>query len=269
VPAEGAGGTMAVAKGVKAGYVLFDSWYAWPAVINQIRHIDEKLHVICRLKNTKTLYGYKGRKYRLGELYRKVKKDLIKSKRADLLLKRVKVKMPGTDDPVVIVFAKGYQEPEETDVKGKKRQKQPKWVAFLSTDTKLQATTIIKKYTRRWICELFFKESKKLLHLGKDPSNSFHAQVFATTISFLRYAVLAYLNEKENDISFGLLFEKIADESATITYAIRIWEFFRGLFEVSLSKIFSLFENEDDFQSFFNALYNAVAKSFPQSGWET
>ena len=259
----------AVAKGVKAGYVLFDSWYAWPVVINQIRHIDEKLHVICRLKNTKTLYEYKGRKYRLGELYRKVKKELVKSERADLLLKRVKVKMPGTDYPVVIVFAKGFQEPEETDVKGKRHQKQPKWVAFLSTDTKLQAPTIIKKYTLRWTCELFFKESKQLLHLGKDPSNSFHAQVFATTISFLRYAVLAYLNEKENHVGFGLLFEKIADESATITYAVRIWEFFRGLFEVSLSKIFSLFEIEDDFQSFFNVFDNVVAESIPHLGWET
>lgn len=259
----------AVAKGIKAGYVLFDSWYAWPVVINQIRNIDEKLHVICRLKDTKTLYEYKKKKYRLGELYRKVKKDLVKSKRTGLLLKRVKVKMPGADDPVVIVFAKGYQEPEETDVKGKKREKQPKWIAFLSTDIQLQAPTIIKKYTRRWTCEVFFKESKQLLHLGKDPSNNFRAQVFATTISYLRYAVLAYLNEKENKIGLGPLFEDIADESATITYASRIWEFFRGLFKVSLSKIFALFDIEDDFHSFFNVFDNAVVDSIPHLGWET
>jgi hypothetical protein len=259
----------AVAKGIKAGYVLFDSWYAWPVMINQIRQIDAKLHVICRLKNTKTLYEYRNRKYRLGELYQRVKKDLVKSKRTGLLLKRVKVKMPGADDPVVIVFAKGYQEPEETEEKGKRRPKKPKWVAFLSTDRKLQAPTIIKKYTRRWTCEVFFKESKQLLHLGKDPSNSFRAQVFATTISYLRYAVLAYLNEKENHVGFGPLFEDIVDESATITYAGRIWEFFRGLFEVSLSKIFTIFEIEDDFQSFFNIFDSAVADSIPHLGWET
>ena len=125
----------AMNNGVKAGYVLFDSWYAWPTVINQIRNIDDQLHVVCRLKNSKTLYRYKRKKYRLGELYQKVKKDLIKSKRTGLLLKRVTVNMPSTDESVVIVFARGYQEPEEADVNGKKREKQSKWVAFLSTDT--------------------------------------------------------------------------------------------------------------------------------------
>ena len=141
--------------------------------------------------------------------------------------------MPGSVDPVIIVFVKGCSEPEESEVKGKKKRKEPKWAAVLSTDTHLHASTVIKKYARRWACEVFFKESKQLLSLGKDASNSFQSQVCATTISFIRYAVINYLNEKEQHIGLGPLFEELADKTATFTYAQRIWQFFKGLFEIS------------------------------------
>jgi len=59
----------AVFHGITAGYVLFDSWYSWPGFISAIREISKDLHVICRLKNTKVRYGYRGKQYRLSELY--------------------------------------------------------------------------------------------------------------------------------------------------------------------------------------------------------
>ena len=257
----------AVSQGLQAGYVLFDSWYAWPAFIMAIGKIQKGLHVICRLKDSKVLYEYKGKKYRLSALYQKVKKDLSKNKRTGLFLKKVRVTMSGK--PVIIVFVKGYNEPEESTVKGKKKSKEPKWVAFLSTHTDLQAATVIKKYTRRWACEVFFKESKQLLALGKDASNSFHSQVCATTISFMRYAVINYLNEKEHHMGVGPLFQELADETATFTYAQRIWQFFKGLFEISFSKIFELFEIEGDFHSFFDTLNQSVCRFAPIQGCES
>jgi hypothetical protein len=257
----------AVSNGLQAGYVLFDSWYAWPSFIQAIRKVKKELHVICRLKDSKVLYEYKGKKYQLSALYQKVKKELSKSKRTGLLLKRVKVTMSG--EPIIIVFVKGYSQPEESEVKGRKKKKAPKWVAFLSTNTSLQAATVIKKYTKRWTCEVFFKESKQLLSLGKDASNSFQSQVCATTISFMRYAVINYLNEKEHNMGVGPLFEELADETATFTYAHRIWQFFKGLFEVSFSKIFELFEIEDDFQTFFDTLNQSVSHLAPVQGCET
>lgn len=172
-------------------------------------------------------------------------------------------------DPIIIVFVKGYNEPEESAVKGKKKKKEPKWVAFLSTHTSLQAATVIKKYTKRWACEVFFKESKQLLSLGKDASNSFQSQVCATTISFIRYAVINYLNEKEHYMGVGPLFEELADKTATFTYAQRIWQFFKGLFQISFSKIFELFEIEDDFQSFIDTLNQSVCRFAPIKGCET
>ena len=259
----------AYARGIRAGYVLFDSWYAWPGFINSIRKINKTLHVICRLKDTKVLYDYKGKKYRLSELYQKVKSGLKKDSRTGLLLKRIIVTLPGSNENVLIVFSKGYREPEEDTVKGSKKVKEPKWVAFLSTNPKLHSSTVIKKYTKRWTVEVCFKECKQLLELGKDQCMDFNAQVFSTTMSFLRYSFLNFLNEQEKLPTLGTLFHQLVDESAIISYAQRLWGFFRGLFRVSFAKIFDLFDIEENFSSYFNALTEVLCVSAPVQGCET
>jgi len=256
-------------RDIRAGYVLFDSWYAWPVFINSIRKINKTLHVICRLKDTKVLYEYKGKKYRLSQLYQKVKSGPKKDSRTGLLLKRVIVTLPGSDQNVSIIFSKGYREPEHDTVKGLKKAKDPKWVAFLSTNLKLHASTVIKKYTKRWTVEVCFKECKQLLELGKDQCMDFNAQVFSTTISFLRYNFLNFLNEQEKFSTLGSLFQQLADESAVISYAQRLWDFFRGLFQVSFATVFDIFNIEEDFSSYFNALTEALAVSAPIQGCET
>ena len=259
----------AINCGIVPGYVLFDSWYAWPVLINGIREINKSIHVICRLKDGNLRYEYKGNKYTLSELYQKVKKGLKKDVRTGLLLMRVTVKLPKSDDEAVIVFSKGYCEPKINTTNGKKKKKELKWVAFFSTNTSLHSSTIIKKYIKRWPIEVCFKECKQLLDLGKDQSNNFDAQVFATTASFLRHNLLSFLNETENYSTLGSLFEHLADDSAVISYAHRLWDFFQGLFRVSFSKIFQLFKIEDDFQSYVDALTEALTGFTPFQGCET
>jgi len=259
----------AVNSGIVPGYVLFDSWYAWPKLINAICKIKKSIHVICRLKDSNVQYEYKGKKYKLSALYQKVKSQLKKDKRTGLLLKRVSVKLPQSDQTAVIIFSRGYCEPEIDKPKGSKKKKEPKWVAFLSTDSQLHASTIIKKYTKRWPIEVCFKECKQQLGLGKDQSNDFNAQVFATTVSFLRYNLLNYLNKVENYATLGELFEQIADASAVTTYAHRLWDFFRGLFLVSFSTIFDLFKINEDFQHYLDALTESLTELAPFKGCET
>lgn len=259
----------AVNCGIFADYVLFDSWYCWPKVIHAICKIKDGLHVICCVKQSNVSYLYKGKKYKLSELYQKVKHQLKKDKRTDLFLKRVTVKLAEFDQTVAIVFSKGYCEPDLDDSKGKKKKKKYKWSAFLSTDTTLHAATIIMKYTKRWPIEVCFKESKQLLELGKDQSNDFNAQVAATTLSFLRYNLLNYLNHAENHGTLGSLFEHIADASAVKTYAHRLWDFFRDLFMISFSKIFDTFQIDEDVLSYIEALTDALKGLEPFQGCDT
>ncbi len=108
-----------------------------------------------------------------------------------------------------------------------------------------------------------------MLGLGKDQSNDFNAQVFATTATFLRYNLLNYLNKVKNYATLGKLFEHIADSSAVTTYANRLWEFFRGLFLVSFSTIFDLFKINEDFQCYLDALIESLTGVTPFQGCET
>jgi hypothetical protein len=258
-----------VNAGIIPGYVLFDSWYSWPVFINGIRKIGHNIHVVCRLKDSKVLYEYKDKPYRLSELYQKVKHQFKKDVRTGLLLARMNVKMSGSENEVTIVFSKNYKEPEIEPAKGRKKNKQDKWAAFLSTDTNLHASSIIKIYVKRWPVEVCFKECKQMLSLGKEQSNDFNAQVFSTMASFLRYNMLMYLNEKENYSTLGELFAHLVDDSALITYADRLWDFFRGLFAVSFLKIFDLFKIEEGFHTYLDALSESLTTFTPLQGCET
>ena len=65
--------------------------------------------------------------------------------------------MSGIYESIIIAFVKGFNESKEPAFRGKKNQKKPQWVAFLSTDIGLQACTFITKYTKRWACDILFK----------------------------------------------------------------------------------------------------------------
>ncbi len=259
----------AVSKGIVPGYVLFDSWYAWPSFINSIRNVDPRVHVVCRLKQSRVQYEYNGTFYTLGSLYQKTKARMKKDHKTGLTMTRVTVSMPDSDEDVVIVFTKGYKEPELDETGGKKKEKQSKWAAFLSTDTSLHASTIIRKYIRRWPIEVCFKECKQMLELGKDQANDFQSQIAATTISFLRYNLLNYLNETENYQTLGGFFDILTDEMAVVTYAQRLYGFFMGLFQVGISKIFELLGLEGDFQSYVDIITGQLSCLSPFRGCET
>jgi len=254
--------------GIRAGYVLFDSWFAWPETIQAIRNIDPALHVICRLKRSKVRYLYQGKPYTLEDLYQKIRHRMRKDARLGILCKRMSVQLTDGGPTVALVFTRGYQEPEQPA--GARKNKKPHWVAFLSTDTSLQSSTIIKKYTKRWTVEVFFKECKQLLGLGKEQAQEFNAQVFSVSAVWLRYNLLSYLNHNENyPDTLGVLFDQIADASSLVTYSQRLWEFFSGLFRISFATLFDLFKIEEDFPSYVDVIGQALSDFLPLRGCET
>ena len=62
----------------------------------------------------------------------------------------------------------------------------------------------------------------------------------------MRYSLISFLNETELHSTLGRLFETLVDDTAVITYAQRLWDFFQGLFKTSFSKIFDLFNIKDE-----------------------
>jgi hypothetical protein len=211
----------ALAKGIPASSLLIDAWFTSPKFFKQAPEIG--LHVIGRLKNNKTRYLHEGRWLRLCELYDTVKYTMRKDPELGCPVSAVAVRcrngVTGT-----IVFVKGYREPAVAPVAGAYTKAEPKWAALFSTDPTLSARQIVKKYILRWSIEVFFKEAKQRLGLGKEQSRSFAAQVFSTTQAFLRYSILAYLLEREPaDSTIGDMFHQIEHETGTLTFSDRNW----------------------------------------------
>jgi len=54
-----------------------------------------------------------------------------------------------------------------------KPSRRGKWTLLLTTDLKLNFEEAYKIYSRRWQIEVFFKEGKQYLGLGKNQSQDF------------------------------------------------------------------------------------------------
>jgi hypothetical protein len=255
--------------GIRARYVLTDSWFTVRSFITDVRSVDENLHFIGRVKNSKQLYLYKEQSYTLGELYKKFRRSLKKDKHMNLKVRKVIVEMNGYGD-VAIIFARGYKKP---DIQGKEsdtKQCEKKWVAFLSTDVDITARELIENYIQRWSIEVFFKEAKQMLGLGKDQCRHFTGQIFATMMSCLRYSVLGFLNQKENYFdTTGTLFEQQSDALKMICYAKRLWDFFMDLIRFAFEKLFELLEIDYSYTDIIDVLDRQIADLFDFQGCET
>ena len=257
----------ALAKGIPSSYLLVDAWFASPKFFKDAKALG--LHTIARLQNDKARYLYEGKWLRLSTLYDSVKPTLIKDKELSCLLiglpTRCRNGLQGT-----IVFVKGYKEPDVDMLAGSKKFPEPKWVAIFSTDGKLRAREVVKKYILRWSIEVFFKEAKQRLGLGKDHSRSFAAQVFSTTQAFVRYSMLAYLLEHEpSHHSIGDMFHKMAQEAATVTYFERLWAYFSMILRRCLQILDSFLDPGSEFRYYIEAISNALHDMKPLRGCET
>jgi hypothetical protein len=72
-----------------------------------------------------------------------------------------------------------------------KRGVNGKWHTLITTDTSLKFVKVIEIYSIRWSIEVFFKETKQLLGLGKPQSTNFDVQIAQTTIVFVQYLLIS------------------------------------------------------------------------------
>lgn len=199
--------TQAQAMGITAKYLLFDSWFAYPAVI--LRAVEHSMHVVCMLKAVpKVRYEYEERRLTLKELYAALRKRRGRAKILASVIVTIGQDAKGNPVPVKIVF-----------VRDRNRSRQ--WLALLSTDTSLSDDEVIRIYGKRWDIECFFKVSKSHLRLAKELQGRTYDQMFAhTTIVFTRYIMLTTAARDEQDPrTIGALFFDCCDELDDIRFA--------------------------------------------------
>jgi len=195
---------------IPAKYVLFDSWFSSPSSLHAVKDIG--YDVIAMVKKTpKMFFQYNGKDMSLPSIYNLNKKRRGRSKY--LLSVIVDVIKDGESIPAKVVYVRN-------------RNKRKEYLCLISTDTTLDEDEIIRIYGKRWDIEVFFKVCKSHLALAKEfQGRSYDMQVAATTIVFLRYAMLAIETRKnQDDRTLGDLFYLLKEEMADIklSYSLMI-----------------------------------------------
>jgi hypothetical protein len=223
-------------RGIKAKYLLMDSWYGLPAIIRSVKPL---IDVICRVKDTPKIYYYQGGKaVTLSQIYRKMKK--YRGKANIKGSETVEVINCGVTIPVKIVYVKN-------------RNEKKKWIGILSTDITLSDEEIVRIYGKRWDIEVFFKTIKQFLNLNKEIElRSYDGMIAHISIVMLRYIFLSVEQRKSvDDKTLGGLFLEMIEEMKDITIfealnriLVLVFEQIRELDDISketIDKIFDIF----------------------------
>ncbi len=188
----------AVSNGIIADYVITDSWFTcWELVRTTIENNMQEMGMFSKVR---TLFLFNKRNLTYKEIRQLSRKKVKRNRRYNLYYIRVVVQWNG--QPVVLYFTR--------------KGKNGKWKTILSTDLTLNFNKTIEIYQLRWSIEVFFKETKQLLNLGKSQSHDFDAQIADTTITMIQYIFLALRSRIEKYESIGKLYENTKAETLEI-----------------------------------------------------
>ena len=199
----------ALKNGIEAEYLLIDSWFFNNKIIKASQQYNLKLigqwkkgnqRIIVNNKETnlKTLVSACERKSKKGKYSRKFKSNYFE---------------------FIIEFKGVLLKIFITKFKNNK-----KWNVVATTDLSLNFNTTIKYYSIRWSIEVYFKEAKQLLNVGKNQSTCFDSQIAMITIVNLQYIMLALDKRFNSYETIGKLFEKAKYNMIQSTIAERVIE---------------------------------------------
>jgi hypothetical protein len=240
----------AFSKGVKAEYLLVDSWFTCEELI---RFIFEKPAIyflgMCKMGNAK--YEYNGKLYSAKQLLNRCKRTM-KAKRSRYISARYYVIEVGYKHMMVRLYFSQYGN-------------QKTWNLLLTDNLHLSYDKAIKIYQIRWGIEVFFKEAKQYLRLGKCQSNDFDAQIADISIVMMTYIMLSLKRRFQAYETIGGAFREVQHELIEETLAERLW----GLFIEILTSVFSILEIDPDVlidlmlkdDRFENSFVNFLAES--------
>ena len=216
----------AIYRGLRVDYVLVDSWFTCDALIQAIRSVkDKEVHLIGMYKFAKTKFEYQGKSL----THAQINNMLGKPRRCRSLgyqYKQARVLYQGVE--ICLFFSR--------------RGKNDKWKVLLTTDTKLTFKGLIGHYQVRWVVEVFYRESKQLLNLGRCQSSNFDAQVAETTISMIAYLLLTLRFRYDNYEAKGALYRSMNADVLRETLDRRLW----GLFIELVCSVCEVLEMDAD-----------------------
>ena len=209
------------ANGIKARYVLFDSWFASPKMFAALKR--QHLIGIGMLKRTKkTYYRYRGRQYTVRTLYQRLRQS-SRHPRANYLYSCV-VKADTAKLPLRLVFVA-------------KRHQANNYLVLATTQINLTPAAIIKLYSRRWQIENYFKAAKQYLRLDQTQIQDYDGLCAHMCLSMMTYDLLAWQQRRQpDDPTIGDIFYQLDTLLPIIDLATAIGQLLVALTNLKTAK---------------------------------
>ncbi len=212
-------------------YILIDSWFTCLSLIKKLLRVNDKVHIIGMYKYNSMVKIQEN--HRTIKQLRKSKKGIKRSRKTGFYY----MSFIGEIDGVILkIFLS-------------RRGKNGAWHTIISTNTKLTFNEMIAIYNIRWTIEVFFKETKQLLGLGKCQSTNFDVQIAQTTITMIQYLLIslkyraeAYetINGLFKDLKQDFIEHKLNERILAVIIELLVFLESLGLifdFEVTISKL--------------------------------
>lgn len=179
---------------ITVDYILIDSWFTTVSLINKLLKVNSSVHIIGMYKyNSKV--KIEGKESSIKQL-RKSKKGIKRSRKTGFYYMSFIGEIDGVSLKVFL----------------SRRGKNGAWHTIISTDTSLTFNKMVSIYNIRWTIEVFFKEAKQLLGLGKCQSTNFDVQIAQTTITMIQYLLMSLKHRVEAYETINGLFKDLKQD---------------------------------------------------------
>jgi len=179
---------------ISVDYILIDSWFTTVTLLNKLIGVNSSVNIIGMYKyNSKVIIG--DRERTIKQL-RNSKKGIKRSRLTGFYHMSFIGEINGLTLKVFLT----------------RKGKNGAWHTIISTDTSLSFNRMIEVYNIRWSIEVFFKEVKQLLDLGKSQSTNFDVQVAQTTITMIQYLLISLKYRMEAYETINGLFKDVKQD---------------------------------------------------------
>jgi hypothetical protein len=214
--------------GLRASYVLMDSWFTSSQMIREIRKTaGGAMHVIGLVKLGNQKYTIEGKLMHIRQIILSMER-----KHAHYCRKYkshyIKVRTSVDSQPVVLYFIRyGHQS---------------RWHLLLTSQTELNFVQTFELYQIRWNIEVLFKEAKQYLGLGSCQARNFDAQIADCTLTFITHTVLTLHKRFSDYETLGELFRQVQKDSLFLT----LWERILPLIAKMIEALSEIMERTPD-----------------------
>ncbi len=237
--------------GLPVDYVLTDSWFACMELIKAVRALLKgTVHYLGMVVMNRHKFDYKGKSYTTSGLIALLeRKTSHYSRKFKCRYIDVTVHFQDVDLRLFLI---------KYGTKGNFR-------AVLTTNLKLNFAEMMDIYKIRWSIEVFFKECKQYLMLGKCQSTNFDAQIASLTITLITHTVLTLEKRFNSYQTMGELFRKTQKQLFEFT----LWErlnivilelinLLMELCEIDIDELMERILGNEQYEKQYNAMLMAL-----------